>query len=422
MLGHLAALGCCVLERMKYQLCRRSTELMDVCMIMHGKGRSSRVWLFDIDLPLLAKVKFRITKTSEAKFPGKMSAPPRDMCSCSLFGCFQKWGYPKMDGENNGKPYFLMDDLGIPLFLETPICSQRYCRSKCRMVTSRALPLAICWGQAFRPASLIIPLPWVEGGWKSQNLQCFIEKSLSHWVSTMPNGHFFSAFFGCLCFRKFWGGFVAWVGPRGLLEHVFGCLEMVRNGVDDARAVPSVFLRVSVAELASFKSRFPLADTKAGVQCTSLEVNGLCLPYTFLVRQQSEADCLGMNGCHLEPPRDVAHMQFRSRPDSFSQGCTKIPCTMEFWSIGQIKPSSCCGVVLFSFVLLCHLLLTERHFDLCHIANVTVRVAFKLVWCPPALTWVSCRLHRFWSLKVARFPRDTVDGRNPPPPGMYKTL
>ena len=25
-----------------------------------------------------------------------------------------------MDGENNGKPYLLMDDLGIPLFLETP--------------------------------------------------------------------------------------------------------------------------------------------------------------------------------------------------------------------------------------------------------------------------------------------------------------
>ena len=27
-----------------------------------------------------------------------------------------------MDGENNGKPYFLMDDLGgvFPLFLETP--------------------------------------------------------------------------------------------------------------------------------------------------------------------------------------------------------------------------------------------------------------------------------------------------------------
>ena len=28
--------------------------------------------------------------------------------------------YPKTDGENNGKPYFLMDDLGVPLFLETP--------------------------------------------------------------------------------------------------------------------------------------------------------------------------------------------------------------------------------------------------------------------------------------------------------------
>ena len=29
---------------------------------------------------------------------------------------------PKMDGENNGsKPYFVMDDLGVPLFLEIPI-------------------------------------------------------------------------------------------------------------------------------------------------------------------------------------------------------------------------------------------------------------------------------------------------------------
>ena len=26
-----------------------------------------------------------------------------------------------MDGENNGNPYFLMDDLGVSLFLETPI-------------------------------------------------------------------------------------------------------------------------------------------------------------------------------------------------------------------------------------------------------------------------------------------------------------
>ena len=26
-----------------------------------------------------------------------------------------------MDGENNGQPDFLMDDLGVPLFLETPV-------------------------------------------------------------------------------------------------------------------------------------------------------------------------------------------------------------------------------------------------------------------------------------------------------------
>ena len=29
---------------------------------------------------------------------------------------------PKMDGENNGKPYDQMDDLGVPLFSETTIC------------------------------------------------------------------------------------------------------------------------------------------------------------------------------------------------------------------------------------------------------------------------------------------------------------
>ena len=41
--------------------------------------------------------------------------------SFTLFGCFQKLWYPKMDGENNGKPYFLMDDLGgnPPIFGNT---------------------------------------------------------------------------------------------------------------------------------------------------------------------------------------------------------------------------------------------------------------------------------------------------------------
>ena len=28
---------------------------------------------------------------------------------------------PKMDGENNGKPYEQMDDFGVPPFKETPI-------------------------------------------------------------------------------------------------------------------------------------------------------------------------------------------------------------------------------------------------------------------------------------------------------------
>ncbi len=36
-----------------------------------------------------------------------------EICSIiSIFVCFQKLGHPKMDGENNGKPYEQMDDLG----------------------------------------------------------------------------------------------------------------------------------------------------------------------------------------------------------------------------------------------------------------------------------------------------------------------
>ena len=37
------------------------------------------------------------------------------------FGCFQTYGYPKMDGENNGKPLLKWDDLGVSLFSETSI-------------------------------------------------------------------------------------------------------------------------------------------------------------------------------------------------------------------------------------------------------------------------------------------------------------
>ena len=54
-----------------------------------------------------------------------------DAMSSAQFGCcflfkvhmewvFPKIGVPKMDGLFHGKPYFLMDDLGVPLFLETP--------------------------------------------------------------------------------------------------------------------------------------------------------------------------------------------------------------------------------------------------------------------------------------------------------------
>ena len=48
----------------------------------------------------------------------------------NLFGCFQKEWYPKMDGENMGKPYEQMDDLGCfpPIFgnihLYLPFCEQ----------------------------------------------------------------------------------------------------------------------------------------------------------------------------------------------------------------------------------------------------------------------------------------------------------
>ena len=36
-----------------------------------------------------------------------------------LHGCFQKYGYPKMDGLQWKTP-IKMDDLGVPLLLETP--------------------------------------------------------------------------------------------------------------------------------------------------------------------------------------------------------------------------------------------------------------------------------------------------------------
>jgi len=50
---------------------------------------------------------------------------------------FPKIGVPQKDGENNGKPYFLMDDLGVPLLAETSMES-----------------LLVSWQKKMAPASL----------------------------------------------------------------------------------------------------------------------------------------------------------------------------------------------------------------------------------------------------------------------------
>ncbi len=51
--------------------------------------------------------------------------PKRRVDRYKLYGCFQKKGYPNMDGDNNGsKPYEQLDDLGgfpTPIFGSTPI-------------------------------------------------------------------------------------------------------------------------------------------------------------------------------------------------------------------------------------------------------------------------------------------------------------
>ena len=48
-----------------------------------------------------------------------------DLCRLKIpMGVSKNNGTPKMDGENNGKPYEQMDDLGVPLFLETPLLNQ----------------------------------------------------------------------------------------------------------------------------------------------------------------------------------------------------------------------------------------------------------------------------------------------------------
>ena len=69
-----------------------------------------------------------------------------------------------MDGENNGKPYFQMDDLGVPLFLETP----KLCEASFFLTTffcSRQFVLSIGLDGIFffrncRGFSSVIIWPW----------------------------------------------------------------------------------------------------------------------------------------------------------------------------------------------------------------------------------------------------------------------
>ena len=55
-------------------------------------------------------------------YPGKFLRQKSFPIVQEEMGVSKNRGIPKMDGENNGKPYEQMDDLGVPLFLEIPKC------------------------------------------------------------------------------------------------------------------------------------------------------------------------------------------------------------------------------------------------------------------------------------------------------------
>ncbi len=66
-----------------------------------------------------------------------------------------------MDGENNGKPYYSkMDDLGVPLFLETPIYSrdapstQRFLACCLKACATQLANPTCAWGKKKRCADL----------------------------------------------------------------------------------------------------------------------------------------------------------------------------------------------------------------------------------------------------------------------------
>ena len=64
---------------------------------------------------------------------------PQSLCECIIVQCTNEWGVSKNSGTPkwmvySGKPYFSMDDLGVPLFLETPKCFYTY-ESMCMSVS-----------------------------------------------------------------------------------------------------------------------------------------------------------------------------------------------------------------------------------------------------------------------------------------------
>ena len=63
----------------------------------------------------------KLPKLTVVDSPTSCPLKPRIVSGIWMFPKIGVVFTPPMNGENHGKPYFLMDDLGVPLFLETPI-------------------------------------------------------------------------------------------------------------------------------------------------------------------------------------------------------------------------------------------------------------------------------------------------------------
>ena len=64
-----------------------------------------------------------------------------------LIWVFSKIGVPPKWMVYNGKPYFLMDDLGIPLLLETPISSLYVIKKKSNNFDLQVEKLRVSWSR-----------------------------------------------------------------------------------------------------------------------------------------------------------------------------------------------------------------------------------------------------------------------------------